>query len=344
MMRQVEEFPTRSDLHWQPLAAALLLSFPVVLCASLPAAASTYDIRPIFFETGPGISVVASGTITTGGSSGVITGWNIALTTTQHLASYSKSNTVALLSGVSADADGLSVQAASDAASDDGGSLVFRAPSPGVDFGTALAEFSGASSDGGSASFIAGGSFDALALGQAYGTSYRAATPASGSAFTLVPLDFSDGVSLSGTITTNGKTGALSAGDLKTWRIDVAQVTRDVFTETNSVLSADLAGDLSDDMGFFVVNPGGLLSFDKPTAGGETHALVLADFTDPTQRGGLARYVSGPGASYEIGLGAETGRWIVSGTDPIAASVPLPAAGWMALAALTFFGAFRRRA
>jgi hypothetical protein len=176
--------------------------------------------------------------------------------------------------------------------------------------------------------YMSGGAFDFLALGQAFGVDYLAATAraSGGGLFDLVPLTFSGGVTLTGFIRTDGTRGALSAANILDWGIDVVMVTEDVFNASNSVLLASGVSLSADGSALQVGNPDGSLAFRKGSAGGHPFELQLADFTDQSPPGGQAGYFQGRLAVTTLPLNAQGGQWRVTGTDPVTQSVPEPTA------------------
>ncbi len=284
--------------------------------------ADVFSIRPIMFIDEPDFSLIAAGSISTLAGTSSITDWDLTVTTLQHLAHYSQRNTVNLSAGgFSSDGSYLRVATSPDGFAD-GGSLFFRSPNPFKDFGTALADFTGPNAGGGQALYMAGGNFDFLDLNQPVQTDYLVAQASApgGNRFDLLPIQFSDGVTLSGTLWTDGTTGPLSPANITAWDFDVQQVTVDVFNSGNSQLQAALLDLIGPGAELTVDNPEGLLAFSKGNLGSRPYVLQLADFTDSSPRGGQARYLQGRLAAYSINLGASNGPWQVSGVDPISAA------------------------
>jgi hypothetical protein len=314
-------------------------SFARVLAGTLLsvcAQASLITVAPIVFENSPGYHIAATGTIATAGTSSTVTDWNLTVTTSERLAHYTPANTKNFSSGsISSDGTTLGVDTSPDGSAD-GGSLFFRARNPFLDFGTWVADFTGPNVTGGQAMYMAGGAFDFLPLSQPDGIRYVAANSTDGRVFELAPLDF-NGALLTGSITTNGLSGALDPGDILAWDIYVDLVTRDVFNPVNSTLFASLLG--VDAGGALTVNnPDGYLAFSKGAVGGRPYMLQLADFTDSAPRGGQAGYYQGRLAVHTVPLHARRGPWTV-GAEPVGAvpeptSVLLFAAGAAAMAGL----------
>ena len=305
--------------------------------------AATLTVSPITFDAGPGYSMTATGTITTGAAPGSISDWSISVTTQQQLGHYSGANTQAQVSGVAVSGGSMSVATSPDPANIDGGYLTFRSPNPYLDFGVTLANFTGAYAASGQAMYMMGGTFDFLDLGGPAGPSFQVATALSGgSIFALDPLSFSGGVTVTGTITTDGTTGSLGLANILSWDIYVNQTTVDLFDSTNSVVTSALLGIAPNGQDLTVNNPGGHLGFSKPPLGGRAHSLVLADFTDPAAPQGQAAYMQGRLQYLTVPLGAGRGPWAVTGGAPIA-PVPLPAALPALAGAIGLLGQIRRR-
>jgi hypothetical protein len=284
------------------------------LCPAGSALAVTLDIRPLDFGGG----LMATGTITTTGDTADIVDWNLKVTSFERLARYTSANTPSrVASGVNVSADGqrLTVGTSPDGV-EDGGTLAFRARNPSVNFGVTVADFAGPFAAGGQAIYIAGAAFDFLDLNQPNGTDYLAAVASSrgNNWFDLEPLAFSGGVTMYGSLRTDGQVGLLSIANLLDWDIVVDMVTEDVFNPGNSRLAARGLG-LSPDGELTVDNPDGTLTFIKGILGGHLYGLQLADFID--QPRGQAGYYQGRLAVTTIGLNAPRGPWAVTGAEPI---------------------------
>lgn len=171
---------------------------------------------------------------------------------------------------------------------------------------------------------MAGAAFDFLSLGAPNGSDHTVAESGNPSShvFTIAPLSFANGVTLTGSLITDGTIGALTIANILNWDIFVDQIIEDVFDKTNSVMSSALVG-FDPTVGQVVtLNPDGALAFDKAPLGGRRYSLVLADFTDPIWPRGKAAYYQGRLASHEISLGATRGSWEITGANPI--TVPEP--------------------
>lgn len=310
--------------------------------ASSAAQALPFTIRPVDFGEG----IVATGTISTAGNSSIIDDWSLKVTTTTQLAHFTPANTglkeVSMVR-VSADGQALTVATSPDSAGGvDGGFLGFRARNPFLDLGVFPADFTGANAAGGQASYMAGSAFDYLPLGQADNADYLVATASPGQAnvFDLAPLEFGNGVTLRGTLRTDGATGVLGLADIVDWNIMVEQIAQDVFDKTNSALQANGVGLSPDGQTLTVDNPDGLLAFSKGAAGGRLHALQLADFGIDSYFYNQAGYFLGRQGFYTVDLHAPRGPWAITGDMPIS-SVPEPSAMRLALVMLGIMAVLR---
>lgn len=311
---------------WLSRASGLALVASFVVSAN----ANDYAVRPIQFVNDPGFRITAAGTVSTLAGTGLIQDWNLTVSTVEQIAHYTNRNTARFLTGVSVSGDGRALQVATspDPATQDGGMLAFRAANPLADFGTTLADFTGANASSGQAMYMAGGAFDFLDLGQAAASLYVAATTGAPELglFTLSSLAFANGVTLSGTILTDGTRGDLTASNVLAWDIYVNQITQDVFTPTNSALFSQGVSLSVDGQNLLVDHPGGNLTVSKGRAGGRPYALQIADFTDPGLPGGQAGYFQGRLATYTVDLHAPAGPWAVTGAALISQNAPEPGA------------------
>lgn len=302
--------------------------------------AQTFNVRPIDFGNG----IVASGALVVDDASGAIVDWNLVVTTTTELAHYTPANApLREVSMLSASADGvhLSVRTSPDSLGGaDGGVLSFHGGNPFSPVAVRVADFTSLAGPGGESGYVTPFTSDVLALGQADGIDYQVASRAPGAAarYLLNDVGFSAGVTMSGSVTTDGTLGDLSAGNLSQWDIVVRQVTQDVFNPGNSSLLSEGVGLSADGSALIADNPGGLLEFDKGAIGGHKFALTLADLVDGSFFAGTAGYFQGALAVYTVDLGAGGAPWRLTGTEPVPAPVPLPA-GWALLLSATACGA-----
>lgn len=314
----------------------------------LPAEAATFDVREIVLENGPDFSQRVTGTLETRPGTADLVNWHLTVTSRELLGHFTPANTVNRSSGplrVDAGASGAQLQVGASANGfDDGGSLSFGAARPGVEFAVAPADFTGDNIAGGVAFYLARGNFDLLPFGDADGSFHTvaASAPGSTSTFELAPISFAGGAVMRGTVRTRGNTGAIGAADFTDWDIYVEQFTQDVFDATNSRAFARGLALTPDGSALTVANPDGLLMFSKGSIGGHPFALQLADFTDPSPRGGQAGYYQGALSVTNLPLGAPPrSEWRVTGGDPIVGNVPEPAS--VALFAVGFAGLLLRR-
>lgn len=297
----------------------------LALIGSVPAArAASFTIQPITFAQAPTYSVIATGTILTAGNTSTITDWNLKVTTAEHVARYTPGNSANMSFGdLACDGTQILVGTSPDGYAD-GGRLFFRSPNPLLDFGVGVADFTGYVATGGQAMYMAGASFDFFPLDQPNNAQYVAATRLTGNVYSLVPVQFWGGATISGTITTDGTTGPLAPNHIVSWDVAVDQLTEDVFTAANSTLLANLVGLGPNGTTLTVMNPDGRLTFSKGSIGGHLHGLMLADFTTQSPLGGQAGYFQGNLAVTTIDLNAPVGPWTV--TDANLTPVIEPAA------------------
>ncbi len=267
----------------------VLLTLATLLALSTGAArATTFQVSPL--DLGSGFTL--SGTISTDGATGVLTGadvtaWSLKVTSITDIV-YTHANTANVSSNVFSDGNQLLVPTSPDGSSD-GGSLAFYG---GRRFQVQVADFTGANTQGGQAFYVAGGAFDFLPLNRPNGTNYVAANvdAPGGNVFDLVAKTFSGGEVMSGTITTDGAVGLANITD---WTIRIRDTQTWWFNPGNSAVLNDL-GLMSDGKTLTVTpfdtngNPGAF------SIGGFSHldfnGVLLGDFTyDP---GGVAGYIS----------------------------------------------------
>lgn len=291
---------------------ALALIGIALVATATPVSAAPFTIRPLPFVAAPDLSITAAGTITTAGNTSNITGWDVTVTTVERVAHYTPANTANLSMGpFSSDGTYLTVSTSPDGFLD-GGLLYFRSPNVFMDFGVAVADFSGANIVGGQALYMAGAAFDFLPLNRPDGFEHVAAISAGGNVFQLVSLTFPGGATVQGTITTDGATGALAAGNIISWDITVDQVTLDIFNAATSTLMANLVDLTPGGTALTVLNPDGFLTFSKGSVGGHPYSLTLADFSTQAPVGGQAGYYLGSLAFYTLDLNADAGPWPVT--------------------------------
>lgn len=248
------------------------------------ASARTYAVKPL--DLGSGFSL--SGSIETDGRLGTITAaditdWRIRVSSvTDYI--YTPANTNNWSSLVTATPGALRVATSADGVSD-GGSLAFVASHY---FGVKPADFSVQAGPGGQASYFAGGAFDVRPLHQPQASDYVAALRSSGNVFDLVPVTFTGGVTMTGTVTTDGAVGDANIID---WNILVRQTTTWQFDRSNSRVLEDL-GVSADALGLFVSqldqydNPGSFRIGAFPAF--EFNGVLLGDFTNsPDGEAGL---------------------------------------------------------
>lgn len=254
--------------------------------------AGLFQITPL--DLGSGITM--TGTITTDGTTGPLLAanilrWDIRVDSATDRF-FNPGNTSPLaFSEVRSDGQRLTVATSPDGSSD-GGSLWFYG---GRRYMVQVADFTSGSAIGGQAYYVAGSGFDLLPLNQPDGTNYVAAqvhAPGSG-VFDLAPLDFGSGVSLLGTITTDGATGLLDTTNLVDWNIVLREQTLLArLTEANSHLY------FSDGLSvqgrqLLVENPLGALAMGTAVLpGGHPTIAELANFSDSVGPGGEAGFFS----------------------------------------------------
>lgn len=281
-------------------AGRLPALFPALLvCAAMgPARATDFTLYPVTLPGG--ISIF--GSLSTDGSIGPLgpaqlTGWNITVRQTSRI-HYDRSNALAVQArGVSVSSDGrkLLVKTSPDGLRD-GGLLAFGSFGPGPEFGVQWANFTGSYANGGTAFYLNGGMFEWQSLGAANGVKLPVGKASAGSAvFKLAPVHFASGATLTGTVTTDGAVGKLTAAQLLDWSIDLDSVVDTVYWRNatggnSSVLPASTSFS-TDGTQLFVNRPGGYLGFGVPPSSRSSGAgAVLADFSGSAPPKGQVGY------------------------------------------------------
>lgn len=256
--------------HRATLVAAVSLS-------SAYLSATEFQVVPL--DLGSGFTL--SGTISTDGTTGSlsasnINAWNINVRSVQDFV-FNRSNTVNLSSSVHSDGTNLSIPTSPNGFSD-GGALWFRG---GNYLAVQVANFTGASAAGGQAYYVHGSAFDILPLNQPNNFNYVAATARPGipNQFDINPLDFGNGVTMFGTLTTDGSVGATYITD---WNVVVRSTTEWNFnTGNSSVLSDFNLG--SDGTNLFVTPDDGFGGYGLFAVGNrvgyDLNGVLLADYS-----------------------------------------------------------------
>jgi hypothetical protein len=140
-----------------------------------------------------------------------------------------------------------------------------------------------------------------LSLGLILGmpiASLMMANPATASIFNLTPLELGNGLTVSGTVTTNGTIGNLSASNFTAWNITVQSVNEIVYNKTNSPSAISSLVSVTPDRQKITVatspdgfEDGGTLEFFRRRP--DIYSVGLANFTSPFLPGGQAFYVNG---------------------------------------------------
>lgn len=148
------------------------------------------------------------------------------------------------------------------------------------------------------------------------------AAPAFATDFALAPVRLPDGATVSGTLSTDGSTGALSPSQITGWRVTVRQTQRWGFdTVTASPVWTDQVSVSADGRQLQVaaspdnLTPGGQLAFGQFGPLRE-YGVKVADFSGPYARGGQALYLAGAAwNSAPLRQAAGTQR-VVANRDP----------------------------
>jgi len=284
------------------------LLYSLMLAAMLPAKATEFQIESIALPGG--ISIF--GTLTTDGTIGPLTAanftaWNVTVrqTTVYRFDPTNPGGAQASAVNISADGRRMTVKASPDGVRD-GGILAFGSFGPGPEYGVQVANFTGYyAGNGGMAFYLAGPAFEWAWFNAPNGsTRLVAKAPPGSSVFTLVPVVFASGATLTGRITTDGSVGPIGPAQLLDWRIAATSVSDTVYLKTadgsnSSVLPAS-NGFSTDGVTLSVARPGGYLGFGVPPAPPRRGAgAVLADFSGTAPRKGQAGYFDAFGLQYK---------------------------------------------
>lgn len=283
-------------MHRAPLLVPSALALSLTLCAAA-ASAANFQITPISLPSGTKIS----GTIQTDGSTGPLsaanfTAWSITVRSTETILFNPGQPGAPDLTDVAVSADGrrLLVRRSPDGVAD-GGTLRFGSFWPLERYVTVATYYAYAAS-GGQSSYVNGAQFDWQWFGDPNGGSRKvAAAPAGSSVFRVVPVVYPSGTTLTGTITTDGSTGVISAANITDYRLKVQTVSEVTYLRTatggNSSVLPNTNGVSSDGTQLLVARPGGYLGFGVPPAGSRRgEGAVLADFGPAAPTKGQAGY------------------------------------------------------
>lgn len=135
---------------------------------------------------------------------------------------------------------------------------------------------------------------------------------------TVIPITLSNGWQISGTITTDGATGYLTAANLLAWNLKIVQTTDMVWTNKNSN-DLNISGVSTDNQKIYVstspdsISDGGTLYFSRGGGHGQIPtSAVLADFTQLSYNlgygyGGIAGWQDEIGGLNYAGLNQRDG-------------------------------------
>lgn len=283
------------------------------------ASATVFTLAPVQLPGG----TTLLGTVTTDGTLGPLSAanvvdWDVRLRQAQRWV-FDPSHPGVWVSGVSVSADGrkMSVRTSPDGVND-GGLLAFGSFGPGPEYGVQVANFTGSYANGGVAFYLAGPVFEWQWLSAPNGSRRVVAKAAPGSSvFKLVPVDFPSGTVLSGTITTDGSTGAIGAAQITDWKISATETTEVRYTPANSSVLPSSAGLSTDGTTLSVARPGGYFGVGiapRPPARGQ--GAVPADFASATApSGGQAGYWNAYTVEY-VGLRFKGQAWPIATVQP----------------------------
>lgn len=128
--------------------------------------------------------------------------------------------------------------------------------------------------------------------------SLRIANSATAMTFNLTPLKLGNSLTVSGTVTTDGTIGNLSASNFTAWNITVKSVNKILYNKTNSPSAISSLVSVTPDGQKITVatspngfEDGGILEFftQRP----DIYSVALANFTNPFLPGGQAFYING---------------------------------------------------
>jgi hypothetical protein len=284
-------------MHRAPLLVPSALALSLTLCTAA-ASAANFQITPISLPSGTKIT----GTIQTDGSTGPLsaanfTAWSITVRSTETLLFNPSQPGAPDLTDVAVSADGrrMLVRHSPDGVAD-GGTLRFGSFWPLERYVTVATYAGYTAASGGQSSYVNGAQFDWQWFGDPNGGSRKVATaPTGSSVFRVVPVVYPSGTTLTGTITTDGSTGVISAANITDYRLKVQTVSEVTYLRTatggNSSVLPNTNGVSSDGTQLLVVRPGGYLGFGVPPAGSRRgEGAVLADFGPAAPTKGQAGY------------------------------------------------------
>ncbi|MFO1340409.1 MAG: hypothetical protein U1F53_19675 [Burkholderiaceae bacterium] len=276
-----------------------LPSFLLLSLAAAAAQATDFQLAPVKLPGG----VTVFGTVSTDGSVGALTpanltAWRVTVRSTTRYDYVPGQAGGPHLMGVSVSADGRKLRVAtSPDGVNDGGILAFGSFGPGPEYGVQVANFSGYYAAGGVAFYLAGPAFEWQDLAAPdHSQHVVAAAPVGSAVYKLLPVSFPSGAAMTGTITTDGSTGAIGAAQVLDWRIRVQAVDdvtyfKDASGNGNSVVMPGSGGLSTDGSTLFVARPGGYLAFGVPAnPPRRSVAAVPADFGPDAPRKGRAGY------------------------------------------------------
>lgn len=281
--------------------------FLLLSLAGATAQATDFQLTPVKLPGG----ITVFGTVSTDGTVGTLTpanlvAWTVTVRQSSRYDYFPGQAGGPNLMGVSVSADGrkLRVTTSPDGAND-GGLLAFGSFGPGPEYGVQVANFTGPYAAGGVAFYLAGPAFEWQDL-QAPNHSQRvvAAASAGSAVYKLLPVSFPSGATMTGTITTDGSTGAIGAAQVLDWRIrvqanDDTNYFRDASGNSNSVVMPGSGGLSTDGNTLFVARPGGYLAFGVPAnPPRRPMAAVPADFSPAAPPKGQAGYFDAFGVQY----------------------------------------------